>query len=414
MGLIGLARRLRYWTSRSSSVVDSEEPGIEVPEEWRCTPSFQEDLAQECRRALTQDRERIELNDQTLLDHVVGAGGTASGFLYGGFMTSVGLRAVLRLAGETVSSFSRVVDFGCGPARVAHWFCDIVPRSELIGTDIDPEAIRWCSENVHVGATFHVNGHVPPLPLSDESVDLLYGISVFTHLDEEYQFRWMEELNRVIRVGGLAFLTFHGTDCARLSLPGPEFTAFQRRGFAYFNLGDDPSVAGLPDFYQAAFHAESYVEQHWCRHFNPVLSVQHGPFWTQSGILLRKAPPDSVSNAGGRVPRVSLPFVALDSPSADATLAGDVLEIAGWAFDPHHRDSLEVTAWIDGKACGRSMADERRKDVALAYPNYSHAKASGFRFATSVRETEPGAHALWLTVPHSNVPIAATYFWKTD
>ncbi len=47
----------------------------------------------------------------------------------------------------------------------------------------------------------------PPLDLADDSVGLLFAHSVLTHLDGERQTRWLEEIRRVLRPGGLAFLT---------------------------------------------------------------------------------------------------------------------------------------------------------------------------------------------------------------
>ena len=46
---------------------------------------------------------------------------------------------------------------------------------------------------------FEVNGPEPPLPYADDSFDLVYALSVLTHLPVETQRRWLEELARVAR-----------------------------------------------------------------------------------------------------------------------------------------------------------------------------------------------------------------------
>jgi SAM-dependent methyltransferase len=97
---------------------------------------------------------------------------------------------------------SRVLDFGCGCGRVLVYFKGAT-RCEMTGSDIDGEAIAWCKANLADFGAFIRNGAEPPLPLADSSVDLVYSISVFTHLPEKMQFQWLTELHRVVKPGGL-------------------------------------------------------------------------------------------------------------------------------------------------------------------------------------------------------------------
>lgn len=58
-------------------------------------------------------------------------------------------------------------------------------------------------------ATFRAISRRPPLPFADASFDAVYGFSVFTHLSREPQATWVRELGRVLKPGGLVWLTFH-------------------------------------------------------------------------------------------------------------------------------------------------------------------------------------------------------------
>ncbi len=51
--------------------------------------------------------------------------------------------------GRTFPEFPRILDFGCGCARVTRWLQYETGDSELFGCDIDAEAIAWNQINIH-------------------------------------------------------------------------------------------------------------------------------------------------------------------------------------------------------------------------------------------------------------------------
>ena len=104
---------------------------------------------------------------------------------------------------------SRVLDFGCGWGRVIRFFLRDVAPGNLVGVDIDERAVsaaratnRWCR--------FVRSEVLPPSCFDDESFDLVYAYSVFSHLSEEAHLRWLEEFKRVLAPGGVVLLTTLG------------------------------------------------------------------------------------------------------------------------------------------------------------------------------------------------------------
>ena len=57
---------------------------------------------------------------------------------------------------------------------------------------------------------FSENGPLPPLLFEPQSFDLIYGISVFTHLNQQFQPRWLQELRRILKPDGMLILSLHG------------------------------------------------------------------------------------------------------------------------------------------------------------------------------------------------------------
>ena len=177
--------------------------------------------------------------------------------------------------GRSLASFRSVLDFGCGCGRVTLAARGrLAPDAALCGTDIDPEAVEWCRAHYSGAACFVTNGELPPLPFHDTSYDLVYSVSVFTHLPEEMQLAWLGELRRVTRPGGFLLLSFHG-ESYQHCVPAADREAYRRSGFYYLRVGDTP---GLPDFYQAAFHTHGYVRSVWARYFD-VLEIR--PVWLE-------------------------------------------------------------------------------------------------------------------------------------
>src|SRR5438128_2333263 len=69
--------------------------------------------------------------------------------------------------------------------------------------------VAWCRDHLP-GIEFKVNSPMPPMPANDGEFDVVYCYSVFTHLSEEQQFAWSDELHRVLRIGGTLVLTTNG------------------------------------------------------------------------------------------------------------------------------------------------------------------------------------------------------------
>lgn len=130
-------------------------------------------------------------------------------YVEAGRLSRASISASLNLIGRRLGEFPRILDFGCGCGRTLRWMRDLTREATVWGVDIDAEAIDWCRG--HIGpARFEVTNPVPPLPFPDNSFDLIYALSVFTHLDYPGQIAWLTELRRVLAPGGIVLLTFLG------------------------------------------------------------------------------------------------------------------------------------------------------------------------------------------------------------
>lgn len=100
-----------------------------------------------------------------------------------------------------------LLDIGCATGRVMrHAHRDF---REIIGCDINRSHVDWAASHLRREIKVFQNSSVPSLPLPDNSIDVITAFSVFTHI-ECFDTTWLMELRRVLRPGGVAWLTIHG------------------------------------------------------------------------------------------------------------------------------------------------------------------------------------------------------------
>lgn len=192
----------------------------------------------------------------------------------------------LRRVGREIKDFHRILDFGCGCGRILRFLTDdLHPSSRAYGTDIDEEAITWCSRTYD--HEFQVNRHHPPLSYSSDSFDCILAIAVFRHFNEEDQFLWLKELKRVLKPKGILLLSLHGRFCWK-DFPPPEVSILQSRGFLFKPLKDPYHRSVFPQWYQAAYHSREYVMENYARHLDLLEYIPRGVENETDMIVLQK------------------------------------------------------------------------------------------------------------------------------
>jgi SAM-dependent methyltransferase len=183
--------------------------------------------------------------------------------------------------GRPFEKFGSVLDLGCGSARVLPHVAELAQDARCAGCDVDAEAIAWAADH-HPNLEWAVSAAEPPLPFEDGSFALVYSISVLSHLDEASQDRWLEEVRRVLRPGGIALLSVHGSYAFEQFRRGEVASGWCRReAFVRGPLGpeefmfepyirsvwNESELPGVGDDYGLAFHGEQYLLNHWARWF---------------------------------------------------------------------------------------------------------------------------------------------------
>ncbi len=190
------------------------------------------------------------------------------------------------VAGKRCDANLEVLDFGCGSGRTLLWLRSLRPTWTLWGCDIDADAIAWCRTHVD-GDRHRVNGPLPPLPFEANRFDLIYAVSVLTHLDEARGLAWLEELRRVVRPDGIVLLSLHGPSTWRHLDEGGVAREISEHGFAF-----RPVAAWnrwFPEWYGNAFHTREYVAARFTCGFDLVEHLDRGLAGHHDLIVLRRS-----------------------------------------------------------------------------------------------------------------------------
>ena len=182
-------------------------------------------------------------------------------------------KSALLKVGRDLDSFEQILDFGCGCGRTLIHLSSLAPNARLYGTDIDKQAIDWCQQNLKFG-TFSVSREIPPTRYAADMFDFMFAISVFTHLNEDYQFLWLEELKRIAQPGAILLLTVDS------SFVGEKDFVFKEHSYE----------KGLfPVWYQNTSHSQEYVFSHFSSFFEIIGYFPRGMNNHQDVVMLQKA-----------------------------------------------------------------------------------------------------------------------------
>lgn len=181
----------------------------------------------------------------------------------------------------------RVLEIGCGSGRnaLALTSYDV----EYDGFDIYRPYVDWCA--THVSRDFpqfrfhHAdlyNGQYNPrgrlrsedfrFPLADESFDVVFLTSVFTHMLEGEVRRYLQKISRLTRPGGIAFTTWFllNADANRLIAEGRSYLPMVPFG------GERVKVVNRHVPEDAVAFDETLVQDAFAGHRMPVIATRYG------------------------------------------------------------------------------------------------------------------------------------------
>lgn len=104
-----------------------------------------------------------------------------------------------------------ILEWGCGVSRTTRHLHKYLPQhSNIFACDVNAGMIEWNKahiQNIH----FSLINHNPPTSYNTSCFNIIFCISVFTHIDSIQQTNWLKEIYRILDDSGIFLFTTHGS-----------------------------------------------------------------------------------------------------------------------------------------------------------------------------------------------------------
>ena len=123
-----------------------------------------------------------------------------------------------RLTGRPLTD-ARILDFGCGYGRIARLMYYFTNPERFVGVDPWERSVALCHE-AGFGDNIRQSEYLPTdLPVGNIQFDLIYALSIFTHLSERAARQALGTLRRYLRNDGLLVITVRPVEFWMLGNP---------------------------------------------------------------------------------------------------------------------------------------------------------------------------------------------------
>lgn len=220
-------------------------------------------------------------------------GGNHLAYWLSGFRDSVRLLETYASAAQERQTNPRCLDFGGASARVARHLYLQHNLEEVYLTDINRRHINFVAETFNGGIKAFQHTHIPILPIEDNYFDIVCAYSVFTHI-ETFDDGWLLELRRILKQGGLLYLTANIDNLQVLDESWPAYIGLRNHPhYIDYLKKSKPSYDRLvfrwsknSPYSSLVFLSEGYVMKRWAPFFSRLSIGNHSPH--QNSVTLIK------------------------------------------------------------------------------------------------------------------------------
>ena len=235
------------------------------------------------------------------------ASGSAFDYFHGGTcylpITTMAEKYGLNLRDKNLN----ILDFGCGVGRLLLHITREYKSNNYYACDLDETSISFLLKN-YPKVNSYTNDYFPPLKYESSKFDMIYALSIFSHLNQEDQGPWLKELSRITKSGGYLFLTIEGSHCLKnflykdLGLGKEEANnKLEKDGYIFSSydkweeivnqsntLRKASQLVGIKKAYGMMAMNKSFIYENWNKYDLEVLDVIEGVISARQDLVVLK------------------------------------------------------------------------------------------------------------------------------
>ena len=200
-------------------------------------------------------------------------------YLADGWRTLSELMLLLEAVDRPLLKTQSALEFAAGFGRFTRHLVKVLP-GRVTCTDVMPGSVEFLREQF--GVESFQSSHDPEQVLAPDKYDLVFVLSMFTHLPTRMWAPWLRALQRTVKPGGLLVFSVHNEDVAK-----EIGVVFDEAGTHFINSSESPSIDA--ETYGTTFTTKKFVEDAVDSAFatKPLLYKPQG-FWNgQDGVVVR-------------------------------------------------------------------------------------------------------------------------------
>ena len=170
-------------------------------------------------------------------------------YLSDGWRTLSELMLLLERLDRPLLKTECVLEFAAGFGRFTRHLARVLP-GKVTCTDIQPGSVEFLHEQFGVDAFYSALN--PEEICYPQQYDLIFVLSLFTHLPIERWGVWLKHLHRGLKPGGLLIFSVHNENAARA-----EGVVFDERGTHFIRSSESPQLGA--DEYGTTFTTDAFL-----------------------------------------------------------------------------------------------------------------------------------------------------------
>lgn len=203
-------------------------------------------------------------------------------YLADGWRTLSELMLLLEASGKPLLGVQSFLEFASGHGRFTRHLVKAIGAEKVTASDVVTDAVDFARETLQVEA--FLSATRPEDLACPKRYDVVFVLSLFSHLPESSWSRWLVRLYDCVAPGGLLVFTTHGEEAVRR-----QGVSLNADGFFFAPSSESNAIDAQE--YGTTFTGEQFVRAQIARHIGADRIVRHEPkaFWHhQDAWVLRR------------------------------------------------------------------------------------------------------------------------------